>query len=101
MRSHLELSRLGERSAGVARRIALDQVQSDGSLFTMPMDVAVHARGQAVPTIHRVQLNAKTNAFTIDVASEPADVRLDPNLWVLMEATFEIQPLSDYTGDLP
>ena len=55
----------------------------------MPMDVAVHARDQAVPTIHRVQLNAKTNSFTIDAASEPADVRLDPNLWVLMEATFE------------
>ncbi len=70
-------------------RITLDQVQTDGSVFTMPLEVAVYAAGQAVPTIHRVQLNAKTNTFTIDVASEPADVRLDPNLMVLMETTFE------------
>jgi hypothetical protein len=27
--------------------------------------------------------------FRIDVPSEPNEVRLDPNLWVLMGATFE------------
>ncbi|MBL8996505.1 MAG: M1 family metallopeptidase [Gemmatimonadetes bacterium] len=70
-------------------RIALDQVQTDGSLFTMPLEIAVHITGQPLPTIHRVQLNAKANVFMIDVQSEPAEVRLDPNLWVLMEATFE------------
>jgi aminopeptidase N len=70
-------------------RLSLDQVQADGSLFVMPLDVAVHARGQAVPTIHRVQLNAKANAFVIDVESEPAEVELDPNSWVLMEASIE------------
>ena len=70
-------------------RIAFDQVQTDGSLFTMPLEVAVHFKGQAVPTIHQVQVNARANVFTIDVPSEPADVRLDPNLRVLMEATFE------------
>lgn len=70
-------------------RIALDQTQSDGSLFTMPLEVAVYATGQAAPVMHRVQMNSKANVFTIAVPSEPADVRMDPNLWVLMEATFE------------
>lgn len=69
-------------------RIALDQVQTDGSLFTMPLEVAVQVPGQPLPTIHQVRLNAKANLFTIDVPSEPTDVRLDPNTWVLMEATF-------------
>lgn len=69
-------------------RIALDQVQTDGSLFTVPLEVAVYSSGQPVPVIHKVQLNAKTNVFTIDAPSEPTEVRLDPNLWVLMEATF-------------
>jgi aminopeptidase N len=69
-------------------RITLDQVQNDGSTFTMPLDVAIHAAGQAAPTMHRVQINAQRNVFTIDVPAEPTDVRLDPNLWVLMEATF-------------
>jgi len=70
-------------------RIAVDQVQTDGSLFTMPMEVAVHYKGQPVPSMHRVQVNAKANVFTIDAPSAPEDVRLDPNLWVLMDATFE------------
>jgi len=70
-------------------RVALDQVQADGSLFTMPLEVAVYSSGQAVPAIHTVRLNARTSVFTIDVASEPTQVRLDPHLRVLMEATFE------------
>jgi len=48
----------------------------------------VHAAGQATPTMHRVQINAQRNVFTIDVPAEPTDVRLDPKLWELMEATF-------------
>lgn len=70
-------------------RIALDQVQTDGSLFTMPLEIAVHTSGQATPTMHRLQLNARTNVFTLEVPSEPTEVRLDPHLWVLMDATFE------------
>ena len=70
-------------------RIALDQVQTDGSRFTMPVEVALYYKGQPVPTMQRVQVNARANVFTIDAPSEPEDVRLDPNRWVLMEATFE------------
>ena len=70
-------------------RITLDQVQTDGSVFRMPVEVAVYASKEAAPTIHRVEMIAKANAFRIDVPSEPDDVRLDPNLWVLMDATFE------------
>lgn len=69
-------------------RITLNQTQNDGSTFTMPLDIAVHLAGQAVPSMHRVQLTAQRNVFTIDAPSEPTDVRLDPNLWVLMEASF-------------
>jgi aminopeptidase N len=69
-------------------RITLDQVQTDGSAFTMPIEVAVQLRGQATPTVHRIQMNARTNVFTIEAASEPTDVRLDPNVKVLMDASF-------------
>ena len=70
-------------------RITLDQMQTDGSLFTMPVQVGVYSKGQPAPAIARVQLSAKSNVFTIDAPTEPEDVRLDPNLWVLMDATFE------------
>lgn len=69
-------------------RIVLDQVQGDGSLFTMPLEVAIQIKGQAAPVLHQVQVDARNNVFTIDVSAEPAEVQLDPNRWVLMETTF-------------
>jgi len=69
--------------------LQLDQVQTDGSLFTMPLEVGIRAKGQAVETRHRVQLAAKSNRFTIPVAEAPESVRLDPGVWVLMDATLE------------
>ena len=69
-------------------QISLDQVQTDGSVFTMPLEVAVQLPGQPVPVRHRVQLSSKRHRFTIDVPRAPTDVRLDPDHWVLMEATF-------------
>jgi hypothetical protein len=55
----------------------------------MPVEVAVYTSKEAAPTIQRVEMTAKANVFRIDLPSEPNDVRLDPNLWVLMDATFE------------
>ena len=69
--------------------LELDQVQTDGSLFTMPIEVGIRSKGQAVESIHRVQLAAKSNRFTIDLPTEPESVRLDPGVWVLMDATLE------------
>ena len=73
-------------------QIVLDQVQTDGSLFTMPLEIGIHQAGQATPTVERVEVKARSHRFTINVAKEPADVQLDPNLWVLMEATFGKRP---------
>lgn len=72
-------------------RLTLEQVQP-GSLIAMPLEVAVQVAGQATPTIHRVQVSAKVETFVIDAASEPTDVRLDPRLWVLMEASVTKAP---------
>ncbi len=69
-------------------RISLDQMQTDGSLFTMPVQVGMYSKGQPAPAMERVQMSAKSNVFTINAPTEPEDVRLDPNLWVLMDATF-------------
>ena len=69
-------------------RVSLEQTQSDGQLFTMPLEIAIHSAGQAEPVVQRIQLNAKTQTFSIPVSVAPEDVRLDPNHWVLMDATF-------------
>lgn len=69
-------------------RLTLDQRQAD-ALFRMPIEVGVYLKGQATPTMHRVEVSARTHSFTIAVPSEPEAVRLDPNQWVLMESTLE------------
>lgn len=73
-------------------RVTLDQVQTDGSLFTMPMEIGVYSKGQPTPVMERVRVTAKANTFTINAPAAPDSVRLDPNLWVLMDATFVKQP---------
>lgn len=73
-------------------RVTLNQTQTDGSLFTMPLEIGVYAKGQAVPAIERVRLTARSNVFTIMAVTPPDSVRLDPNLWVLMDATLERIP---------
>jgi aminopeptidase N len=66
-------------------KITLEQVQTDGSFFKMPMQVAIYTSA-GKPVIKMLQVNEKQNEFTIPVDSEPGNVVLDPNHWVLMEA---------------
>ncbi len=77
------------RYAGGKINIKLDQVQTDGSLFKMPVEIAVYYPGQAKPQIEVVQANAKSNVFSINAAAEPEKVILDPNMWILMDADFK------------
>lgn len=68
--------------------IKLDQVQTDGSLFKMPVQIAVYYPGQPKPQMQTVQADAKSNVFSINVGGEPEKVVLDPNIWILMDADF-------------
>ncbi|MFT7162284.1 MAG: aminopeptidase N, partial [Bacteroidia bacterium] len=69
--------------------IELDQVQNDGSLFKMPLEIGIYYGDKKEPQIELLQVNNASNKFTIDVGSEPATIILDPNSWVLMEADFK------------
>lgn len=69
-------------------KISLDQVQEDGSLFEMPIEIGIHYEGQNRQQIEIIQVNKKSNVFTINVESEPKNIVLDPNTWVLMDADF-------------
>lgn len=68
--------------------IKLDQVQTDGSLFKMPLEVDVYYPGQPKPKTEKLFANAKSNVFYLDVTAEPERVVLDPRMWVLMDADF-------------
>jgi aminopeptidase N len=67
--------------------ITLDQVQTEGNFFKMPIQVALHT-GKDKPLIKSLQLTAKQNMFIIPVDAVVDNVVLDPETWVLMDATF-------------
>jgi aminopeptidase N len=68
-----------------AIRITLDQVQTDGSLFKMPVQVAIYpANGKTFTTT--LQVNEKKNEFSIPLDTAPINVILDPDGWILMDA---------------
>ncbi|MFM1879428.1 MAG: hypothetical protein RLZZ241_2294 [Bacteroidota bacterium] len=64
--------------------LELKQIQTDGSLFQMPVEVEIH-HTSGTKTLHRVQLREQTNRYEIKADAEPANLVLDPYHWVLLE----------------
>ena len=69
-------------------KIRIDQVQTDGSEFKMPVQMAIYS-GNSKPIIKTFQVNEKQNEFTIPLDSAPESIVFDPDNWVLMEAKWE------------
>jgi aminopeptidase N len=89
-------------AAGKQVQIVLEQTQTTG-LYRMPIEVritttapAAAGRGgagaPAAPAparrTHVVQLTQPRQTFSLPSAVEPANVELDPEAWVMMQATF-------------
>ncbi len=68
--------------------IKLDQIQTDGSLFKMPIEIGINYPDKKKAKIEKLHADSKSNVFVISVPEEPEDVVLDPNMWVLMDAEF-------------
>lgn len=68
--------------------IALNQVQTDGSVFEMPLEIELDF-GNNKKQLEVIQLKGKSNSFQIKVASEPKKIVVDPNLWVLKKLEFK------------
>jgi len=68
--------------------IALEQTQADGSNFVMPIQLAVESAGKP-RRVHNIELTSKNQSITLKSDVEPTAVKLDPDMWVLMDATME------------
>jgi aminopeptidase N len=66
--------------------IELAQTQ-DGPPFEMPLEIGVTTADRPAPAIERVRLSQRRQRFTIGADTEPSAVTLDPNVWLLMDAT--------------
>lgn len=68
--------------------IKLEQVQADGSLFRMPLQVGVYSSDGKV-LIQTVNLAEKSRTYTILVDFMPTEVVIDPNSWVLIDGAIQ------------
>lgn len=69
--------------------IRLDQVQNDGSLFTMPVPITVKVPGKTGTVKKVIELNKKSVVYILPVDSIPSDIIIDPDKWVLMDVDFK------------
>jgi len=67
--------------------IELAQIQP-GDAYRLPMELGVSLDGAAQTKIEKIEMAQKKQRFEIAVDKAPADVVLDPNTWVLMQAHF-------------
>ena len=66
--------------------VRLEQTQTPGLVFVTPLDIGIVTDRSAAPRVETVSLAQRDQTFTFRVDTEPADVVLDPNTWLL--ATF-------------
>jgi aminopeptidase N len=78
----------GWRHDAANRRIVLEleQVQGDGAVYRLPVELDIHFDGDTGNLRERIELMGKRQVFEIPVDRVPASVVLDPGLWVLMDA---------------
>ncbi len=69
--------------------IVLDQVQTDGSVFKMPLEVGVYGSQKEQQRIKKIHLDKKSNTIRFSVDFIPEKLVLDPNFLVLMESDFK------------
>jgi aminopeptidase N len=68
--------------------INLEQVQNNGSIFKMPVQIVIELTGKATLVTKKIMLKQQSESITIPVDAAPVNLRLDPDSWLLMDAEF-------------
>jgi aminopeptidase N len=73
-----------------AKKIVVQLAQTQpGQAYRMPIEIGVPADSAGAPMrIEKIEMTEKQQRFEIAAERAPANVSLDPNVWMLMEATF-------------
>jgi len=71
--------------------LELNQVQGDGSLFQMPIEIGIDFEKNN-QKIEKILLKGESSVYKIKVENKPELIHLDPNLWVLMSANIKKAP---------
>jgi aminopeptidase N len=77
--------------------LTIDQVQANGPIFTMPLDVKITtSSGDTLVTLWTSQAH---EVFAVTLGAEPTALALDPNNWILNRA--QEVPCAGVKGDVP
>ena len=72
-----------------AIRIEINQTQTAGPTFELPLEIGVHFDGATLPAmVEQVAVDARFHRFVIPVEAEPTRVTLDPSVKTLFESDF-------------
>jgi aminopeptidase N len=86
---------VGQTTPGPRLLLAIDQIQTNGPIFTMPLDVKVATA--AGDTLLVLWVNDAHEFFDIPLHAAPTAVTLDPDNWILNQAQ---QVAAAAVGDL-
>lgn len=75
--------------AAHAVHIQLNQTQSVGPTYELPLELGIHFDGETLPTVvETVALDQRSHRFVVPVTAEPSDITLDPGTKTLLKADF-------------
>lgn len=67
----------------------LKQTQTDGSSFSVPVEIGIFKKGQLVPDVKTVELTSQSGKFKVTCDGEPERIVVDPRTVLLAEWSFE------------
>jgi aminopeptidase N len=77
------------RYDAAAKRIDVELAQTQpGEAYRLPLELSIAQDGTAAARLVKVEMTQLQQRFEIAADTEPAAVVLDPNTWILMQASF-------------
>ena len=64
-------------------------MQEGNLLYNIHLDIGIADQDDSISHLETVQIMTQDHTFTFDVESDPRDVTLDLNTWLLMQVDFK------------
>jgi aminopeptidase N len=79
----------GWRYDAARKKIEIDLAQlQTGEAYRLPLEVAVRSEGASEPRVETILMTSRRQRFEVAAEKAPSAVELDPNTWMLMDASF-------------
>ena len=76
------------KAIGKKLEVYVNQKQKSNALFRSTLELGIYYKGKKEPDIRKLNLDNKESTFTLKLEKAPASVIADPNIWLLMRASY-------------